>query len=225
MTTPSINSSANPTAASAKGLQLYTDSSPNGFKITIALEELGLPYQLHHVRIDEGAHKLPDFLRISPHGRIPALVDADAGITLFESAAILLYLAQRTGRLLPAEPAAHWRAITWLMFHAASMGPLLGQRAHFELFEAQPCPTAIARYRRLTQEAFATLDGHLAGQRWLAGDRYSIADIATFGWTHIAELVGFDFAEHRHLQAWHQRVAQRPAVQRGVALPAPAEGA
>ena len=225
MPTSTINSSTDLNPPSAKGLHLYTDSSPNGFKITIALEELGLPYHLHHVRIDDGQHKSPAFLRINPHGRIPALVDADAGITLFESAAILLYLALRTDRLLPVEPAARWRAITWLMFHAASMGPLLGQRAHFELFEAQPCPQAVERYRRLTHEAFATVDGHLARHLWLAGDAYSIADIATFGWTHIADLVGFDFAAHRHLHAWHLRVAQRPAVMRGVALPAPAVGA
>ena len=204
---------------------LYTDSSPNGFKITIALEELGLPYTLHHVRIEEGAQRQPDFLRLNPHGRIPVLVDAEAGITLFESAAILLYLAQKTGRLLPQAPQARWQALQWLIFHAASVGPLMGQRVHFELFSNTRNSEAIDRYRRLTNEAFATLDQHLASQPYLAGNEYSIADIAHFGWTHIARIIDFDFSHHRHLSAWHERVAARPAVRKGVTLPAPATGA
>lgn len=125
-------------------LHLYTDSSPNGFKITIALEELGLPYTLHHVRIEEGEHRRPDFLKLNPHGRIPVLVDAAAGITLFESAAILLYLAEKTGRLLPDAPAARWDAILWLMFHSSSMGPLLGQRVHYECFTNRMPPPSSA---------------------------------------------------------------------------------
>lgn len=205
-------------------LHLYTDSSPNGFKITIALEELALPYTLHHVRIDQDEHRAPAYLALHPHGRIPALVDHDTGITLFESAAILLYLAEKSGRLLPSEPAARWDAIVWLMFHSASMGPLLGQRVHFEYLADAPNPTAITRYRALTEAAFATLDGRLADRDWLAGDDFSIADIATFGWTHIARIVGMDFSHHARLSAWHQRASQRPAVQRGIALPHPATG-
>ncbi|GER15508.1 glutathione S-transferase family protein [Variovorax boronicumulans] len=208
-----------------QSLSLYTDSSPNGFKITIALEELALPYTLHHVRIDRGEHRLPAFLALNPHGRIPVLVDHAAGLTLFESAAILLYLADKAGHLLPTEPAARWKAITWLMFHASSMGPLLGQRVHFERFAAHRNPEAIDRYRELTEAAFSTLDGHLASHHWLAGDSYSVADIATFGWTHIARIVDFDFSRHRHLTAWHERMAARPAVQRGIALPEPATDA
>ncbi len=206
-------------------MELYTDSSPNGFKITIALEELGLPYTLHHVRIEEGEHRQPGFLRLNPHGRIPVLVDAAAGITLFESAAILLYLAQKTGRLLPQAPQARWQALQWLIFHAASVGPLIGQRVHFELFSDTRNAEAVERFRRLTNEAFATLDQHLARQPYLAGEEYSIADIAHFGWTHIARIIDFDFSHHRHLSAWHERVAARPAVRKGVTLPAPATGA
>lgn len=142
-------------------LTLYTDSSPNGFKATIALEELGLPYTLKHVHINQGEHRQPDFLRLNPHGRIPVLTDDETGITLFESAAILLYLAEKTGRLLPAEPRARWQATQWLIFHAASVGPLIGQRVHFEIFAAHKDPIAIERYRRLTHEAYATLDQHL----------------------------------------------------------------
>lgn len=206
-------------------ITLYTDSSPNGFKITIALEELGLPYVLRHVKIDQDENKQPEFLRLNPHGRIPVLVDDDNGITLFESAAILLYLADKTGRLLPSAPNTRWEAIQWLMFHAASVGPIMGQRVHFELFAADRNLQAVARYRRLTNEAFATLDSRLAGHPYLAGEAYSIADIAQFGWTHIARIIGFDFSQHHHLSAWHERVAARPAVQRGIVIPAPALGA
>ena len=205
-------------------LILYSDSSPNGFKITIALEELGLPYTLKHVQIDHGEHRLPEFLALNPHGRIPVLVDPERDITLFESASILLYLADKSARLLPDSPRERWAAITWLQFHAASMGPILGQRVHFERFAEQPCPEAIARYRRLSEEVFSTLDQRLTDRPWLAGSSYSIADIATFGWTHIARIIDFDFSHYRHLSAWHERVSQRPAVQRGIRLPAPATG-
>lgn len=205
-------------------IDLYTDSSPNGFKATIALEELALPYRLHHVKIDDGAHRRPEFLALNPHGRIPALTDDETGVTLFESAAILLYLADKTGRLLPTETKARWEAIKWLQFHASSTGPILGQRVYFEMFAKEKIPVAIERYRRLTEEAFSTLDARLADVAWLAGDDYSIADIATFGWTHIAAICGFAFTHHRHLSRWHARVAERPAVQRGIALPAPATG-
>lgn len=205
-------------------LVLYTDSSPNGFKITIALEEMGLPYRLEHVNIDRGEHLQADFLALNPAGRIPVLVDRSANIVLFESAAILLYLAQLSGRLLEQAPQARWATVTWLMYHSASVGPLLGQRVHFECFEATPNPAALLRYRTLTDNAFAILDQQLATRSWLAGERYSIADIAHFAWLHIATLVGFDFSAHRHLSRWYRQVEQRPAVQRGIRLPAPATG-
>ena len=206
-------------------MELYTDSSPNGFKATIALAELGLPYRLRHVRIEQGEHRLPAFLALNPHGRIPVLVDLDTGIAVFESAAILLYLAEKTGRLLPAQPQQRWAAITWLAFHAASMGPMLGQRVHFEIAQGGANAAATAHFRQLSEAALATMDGRLADNAYLAGDEYSIADIASFGWLHIAQLVGFDFSAWPHLGAWYARVAARPAVQLGVTLPAPAIGA
>lgn len=205
-------------------LTLYTDSSPNGFKITIALEELGLPYTLRHVQIEQGDHRRAEFLKLNPHGRIPVLVDTQTGITLFESAAILMYLAEKTGRLLPGNTAMRWSAITWLMFHASSMGPLLGQRVHYELFESPSNEAVIARLRRLTEDTFATLDTQLKYNDWLAGAEYSIADIATFGWMHIVRLVDFDFSHYSRLSEWYERVNQRPAVQRGISLPQPATG-
>ncbi|MCS3434166.1 glutathione S-transferase family protein [Klebsiella sp. BIGb0407] len=207
-------------------IDLYTDSSPNGFKVTIALEELGLPYRLHHVRIDRGEHRLHEFLTLNPHGRIPVIVDHETGITLFESAAILLYLAEKSSQLLPAEPIAHWETIKWLQFHSSSVGPIIGQRVYFELFAEKKNQVAIERYRQLTNGAFAVLDNHLAdGRLWLAGKDYSIADIAQFGWSHIARIIDFDFSQYRHLSTWYQRVAERPAVARGITLPAPATGA
>ena len=206
-------------------MELYTDSSPNGFKATIALAELGLPYRLRHVRIEQGEHRLPAFLALNPHGRIPVLVDHDTGITVFESAAILLYLAEKTGRLLLAQLQQRWAAITWLQFHAASMGPMLGQRVHFEMAQGGANAAATAHFRQLSEAALATMDGRLADNAYLAGDEYSIADIASFGWLHIAQLVGFDFSAWPHLGAWYARVAARPAVQLGITIPALATGA
>jgi len=206
-------------------LNLYTDSSPNGYKATIALEELELPYRLHHVRIAQGEHRLPDFLALNPHGRIPALTDEDTGVTLFESAAILLYLAEKAGKLLPADTQGRWEAIKWLQFHSSSVGPIIGQRVNFEVFDKARNPAALERYQRLTEDALAVLDRRLAEHPYLAGDTYSIADIAHFGWSHIARIIDFDFSHHRHLSAWHERVAARPAVAKGITLPAPATGA
>jgi len=205
-------------------IDLYTDASPNGFKISIALEELGLAYRTHHVKIENGENRSSEFLNLNPHGRIPVIVDSNAGVTLFESAAILLYLAETAQRLLPENPVNRWKAIQWLQFHASSVGPILGQRVHFEIFAPNPLPTAIERYQALTETAFATLDNHLSRNEWFAGDEYSIADIAHFGWTHIAVICGFDFSEFSSLSAWHQQVAQRDAVKRGILIPTPAIG-
>ncbi|MGG4603894.1 glutathione S-transferase family protein [Paenalcaligenes sp. Me131] len=206
-------------------LHLYTDSSPNGFKITIVLEELGMPYSLHHIRIEEGEHRQPAFLALNPHGRIPVLKDDDTGVVLFESAAILLYLAERTGKLLPSDLQQRWEAIKWLQFHASSVGPIIGQRVYFELFDSTPNPAAIERYQRLTNQLFGVLDQQLAQHPYLAGEHYSIADIAHFGWSHIARIINMDFSHHTHLTAWHERIAARPAVQKGVTVPEPATGA
>ncbi|MGO3841612.1 MAG: glutathione S-transferase family protein [Alcaligenes pakistanensis] len=206
-------------------IDLYTDSSPNGFKATIALEELALPYRLHHVRIEAKEHKQPDFLALNPHGRIPVIKDDETGIVLFESAAILLYLAEKTGELLSKEPVQRWETIKWLQFHSSSVGPIMGQRVHFELFSQDKVPTAIERYRRLVDDVFTVLDTRLADHPYLAGQDYSIADIAHFGWTHIARIIDFDFSQYRHMSDWHERVAQRPAVRKGITLPEPATGA
>ncbi|WP_340620915.1 glutathione S-transferase family protein [Xenorhabdus siamensis] len=205
-------------------ISLYTDSSPNGFKITIALEEFNLPYILKHVQIDKGENLLPEFLQLNPHGRIPVLTDSDTNTTIFESAAILLYLANKTDKLLPYEFNARWQAIQWLIFHASSVGPIIGQRVYFEIFDSAKNTEATERYKKLTDQAFATMNNHLAKNAYFGGKEYSIADIANFGWTHIARIIDFDFHHHKHLSEWHDRIATRPAVQRGISIPEPATG-
>jgi len=204
-------------------IDLYTTSSPNGFKATIALEELALPYTVHHIKIASGDNRQPAFLSLNPYGRIPVIVDHETNITLFESAAILLYLAEKTGQLLPSDSKGRWTAIQWLQFHSCSMGPILGQRVHFETSDAK-IPTAIARYRRLSEEAFAILDARLAKVQFLAGDEYSIADIATFAWVHVAGLCEFALEHHKNLALWRARIQARPAVQKGITIPEPATG-
>ena len=206
-------------------IDLYTDSSPNGFKATIALEELALPYRPHHVRIEANEHRQLEFLALNPHGRIPVMKDDETGVVLFESAAILLYLAEKTGQLLSKDPIQRWETIKWLQFHSSSVGPILGQRVHFELFAQEKIPAAIERYRRLVNDLFTVLDTRLADHPYLEGPDYSIADNAHFGWTHIARIIDFDFSHYSHLSAWHERVAQRPAVRKGITLPEPATGA
>jgi GST-like protein len=205
-------------------IELYTTSSPNGVKSTIALEELSLPYEVHHVRIASGDNRQAAFLALNPYGRIPVIVDRETGITLFESAAILLYLADKTGRLLPRDAKGRWAALQWLQFHSSSMGPILGQRVHFEILAADKMPVAIQRYRSLSDEAFAVLDRRLAEMRFLAGDDYSIADIATFAWLHIARLCNFSFDSYEHLIRWYTMLQARPAVQKGISTPAAATG-
>lgn len=205
-------------------LTLYTAPSPNGFKATIALEETGLRYHLHAVDMERGEHREPAFLALNPHGRVPVLRDDETGIDLFESAAILLYIAEASRQLLPSDRKARWAALQWLQFHSSSTGPILGQRVHFEMFAEGKIPSAIERYRKLSEDAFAVLDARLRDHVFLAGEEYSVADIATFGWTHIARLCDFPFDQFTHLSRWHDAVAQRPAVQRGISLPAPATG-
>ncbi len=205
-------------------IHLYTDSSPNGFKITIMLEEINMLYELHHVQIDKGENQLPEFLLLNPYGRIPVIYDDETNLTIFESAAILQYLAEKTQCFIPIEPKAHWDALVWLTFASSSMGPILGQRVHFELFDKVPIPLAIDRYRQLSENIFTVLDIHLAEHTFLAGDEYSIADIATFGWMHIVHICGFSTAHYLHLTRWYEQIFLRPAVQRGIVLPIPATG-
>jgi len=201
-------------------IDLYSWATPNGHKIHILLEELGLPYRVHAVNIGRGEQFAPEFLAISPNNKIPALVDSDgpdgAPISVFESGAILLYLAEKTGRFLPAEPRQRIAAIEWLMLQMASIGPMLGQAHHFRQYAPEKIPYAIDRYTQEAHRLYGVLDRRLASHVYLAGDDYSIADIATFPWCRSAANQGIDWAEFPHAKRWFDAIAARPAVQRGV---------
>ena len=206
-------------------IELYTTASPNGFKITIMLEELQIPYNLHHIKISNGDNKTEDFLKLSPHGRIPVIKDTETGIVIFESAAILQYLAEKTGKLLSNKLAIRMQTLQWLMFNSATLAPLLGQRVNFELFEDNKIDAAIQRYQKLTVEAFSTMNKHLSENSYFAGEHYSIADIVAFGWLHICEVIDFKFNHFTHLWRWYQQLAKRKAVTKGITLPNKAIGA
>ncbi|MFL6863394.1 MAG: glutathione S-transferase family protein [Allosphingosinicella sp.] len=200
-------------------IDLYTAATPNGWKVSIALEELGLPYDLHVLDLGAGDQKQPWFTAINPNGRIPAIIDRDAGdFAVFESGAILLYLAEKTGRLIPADAQGRSRVIQWLMFQMGGVGPMLGQANVFTRYFPEQIPSVIERYRRESRRLFEVLDGHLAKHEWLAGD-YSIADIANWSWAHIHEWPGVPVKGLPHLQRWLDAIAARPAVVKGLASP------
>jgi glutathione S-transferase len=200
-------------------IDLYTAATPNGWKVSITLEELELPYTLHAIDLSSGDQKKPDFTAINPNGRIPAIVDRDNGdFPVFESGAIMLYLAERTGRLIPADEKARSRVVQWLMFQMGGVGPMMGQANVFTRYFPEQLPSVIDRYRREGRRLFEVLDGHLASNEYLAGD-YSIADIANWSWVHTHEWPGIDIAGLDHLKRWMDSIAARPAVQRGRAVP------
>ena len=202
-------------------LQVWTWPTPNGHKVHIALEELGLPYEVVPVNIGAGEQFRPEFLAITPNHRIPAIVDADgpggARVELFESGAILIYLAEKTGKLLPQHPAARLAALQWLMFQMGGVGPMFGQWNHFATYAPEKIPYAIARYTNEVRRLHGVLETRLAQAEFLAGE-YSIADIATFPWIRNPAGRGIDLAEFPSVQRWHDAIAARPAVQRGVAV-------
>ena len=203
-------------------IDLYSWATPNGHKIHILLEELALPYTVHPVDIGRGEQFTPEFLAISPNNKIPAIVDRDGPdgrpIALFESGAILIYLAEKTGRFLPADPRGRYATLQWLMWQMGSIGPMLGQAHHFRQYAPEKLPYAIERYTNEARRLYGVLDRRLAAQRYLAGDDYTIADIATFPWCRSAANQGVDWADFPHARRWFDAVAARPAVQRGVAV-------
>jgi GSH-dependent disulfide-bond oxidoreductase len=208
-------------------IDLYTASTPNGWKASIALEELALPYTVHRIELQKGEQKQPAFLAINPNGRIPAIVDRDVGdLAVFESGAILIYLAEKAGALLPTDVAGRSRAIQWLMFQMGGVGPMMGQANVFFRYAPERIPYAIERYQRETRRLLEVLDGQLARHEYLAGD-YSIADIANWAWVSTHDWSGVSLDGLPHLVRWLEAVGQRPAVQRGRAVPgklAPSEG-
>jgi len=204
-------------------IALYTWSTPNGYKVSIALEELGLPYTVHPVNITQDEQFAPEFLKISPNNKIPAILDPEGPggepLALFESGAILLYLAEKTGRLMPSEPRAHWTAMQWLMWQMGGFGPMLGQAHHFLRFAKEDVPYAKQRYAGETRRLYGVLDKRLGAAEWLAGADYSMADIATFPWAGRHEWQQIDLADFPNVKRWFDAMAARPAVQRGRVVP------
>ena len=200
-------------------IDLYSWPTPNGHKIHIMLEECGLPYNVHAVDIGAGDQFDPPFLKISPNNKIPAIVDSDGPggepISLFESGAILVYLAAKTGRLLPADVRGKYVALQWLMFQMGGVGPMLGQAHHFRLYAPQKIDYAIDRYTNEAKRLYGVMDRRLAEVPYFAGE-YSIADIAIFPWTRSPDRQGVDPADYPNFNRWYDAVAARPAVQRGV---------
>ena len=200
-------------------IDLYTAATPNGWKVSIALEELGLPYEVHVLDLGSGAQKEPWFTAINPNGRIPAIVDRDEGdFPVFESGAILVYLAEKTGRLMPADPKGRSLVMQWLMFQMGGVGPMMGQANVFTRYFPEELPSVIDRYRRESRRLFEVLDRRLADHEWLAGD-YSIADIANWAWVQTHPWPGVPVDGLVHLQRWLEAMRARPAVQKGVTVP------
>jgi GST-like protein len=204
-------------------IELYTWSTPNGRKVSIALEELGLDYQVHAIDISKGDQYSAEFTAISPNQKIPAIHDTDTGITLMESGAILLYLAERTGRLLPGDTPKRWETIEWLMWQKGGLGPMLGQAHHYLKFNPGKSSYAEERYHREAQRLYGVLNRQLAGRDFIAGDEYTVADIASWPWVSRFEFQHIDLCEYPNVMAWYLRIAERPAVQAGYSVPVPAE--
>jgi GST-like protein len=200
-------------------IDLYTAATPNGHKISIALEELALPYDLHALDLAEKQQKEPRFLVINPNGRIPAIVDRDAdNFAVFESGAILIYLAEKTGQLMPQDVKGRSRVMQWLMFQMGGIGPMMGQANVFFRYFPEKIQAAIDRYQGESKRLFKVLDGHLKGHEYLAGD-YSIADIANWAWVRTHRWSGVEIDDLPHLIRWLDAIGARPAVQKGVMIP------
>jgi GSH-dependent disulfide-bond oxidoreductase len=201
-------------------IDLYTWPTPNGHKVHIFLEEAGLAYKVHAIDIGAGDQFKPEFLKISPNNKMPALVDSDGPdgkpISLFESGAILLYLAGKTGRFLPQSERGKFEVLQWLMFQMGGVGPMLGQNHHFRLYAPQKIDYAIERYSKEAQRLYGVIDKRLARHQWIAADEYSIADMAIFPWLRNWKNQGIELNDYPHLARWFHRIEQRPAVARAV---------
>lgn len=211
-------------------IQLYSLDTPNGVKVSIMLEETGLPYEAHRVDIMNDESHTPEFLSLNPNGKIPAIIDphgpGGVAMPLFESGAILQYLADKSGQFISAEPAQYWQTIQWVHFQMAAIGPMFGQLGFFNKFAGKEYEDKrpLQRYVTESKRLLGVLDGRLDGREWIMGNDYSIADIATIGWVNnlitfyeARELVGFD--SYTHVARWLTRALERPAVQRGLAIP------
>jgi GST-like protein len=204
-------------------IEVWTWPTPNGHKVHIALEELGLPYKAIPVNIGQGDQFKPEFLAITPNHRIPAIVDPDGPgggpLKLFESAAIMLYLSEKTGgKLIPQDAVGRYVCLEWMMFQMGGVGPMFGQYNHFANYATEKLPYAIERYTNEVKRLHRVLDKRLGEAEYLAGSEYSMADIITFPWIRNPDRRGIDLAVYPHVKRWHDIIAARPAVQRGVAV-------
>lgn len=205
-------------------IELYTWSTPNGRKVSIMLEETGLPYSVHSVDIGTGEQHRPAFLALSPNNRIPAIVDPDgpdgAPISLFESGAILVYLANKTGMFLPGDPVRHYDVMQWLMFQMGNIGPMFGQLHHFKRNAPEPLAYPLERYTREAKRLYGVMNTRLSESAFLAGEDFTIADIATYPWVARHDWQGIELAEFPSVKRWYDAVGARPAVRRGYKVPA-----
>ena len=200
-------------------IDLYTWATPNGWKASSTLEELGLEYNVHPIDITTGVQKEAEYTAINPNGRIPAIIDRDNDdFAVFESGAIQIYLAEKTGKLLPTDDKGRSRVIQWLMFQMGGLGPMQGQANVFFRYFSETIPAAIERYQNETRRLYGVLDGHLQNNEYLAGD-YSIADIANWAWARIHNWAGVEIDEFPAMQRWLNQLEARPALQRGAAVP------
>jgi GST-like protein len=198
-------------------IDAYVWTTPNGYKALLLLEELGVPYTVHWVNIGKGEQHGPEYLAINPNSKIPAIVDRDAGVTVFESGAIAIYLAEKTGRLLAPSGADRYAALEWVFFNVGGTGPMVGQLGHFVKFASEQIPYAIDRYRKETERLLGVLDRRLGEVQYLAG-AYSIADLMNITWARAAGHLGVDLAAYPHVGRWLGEVEARPAVARALAL-------
>ena len=204
-------------------IDLYTWGTPNGRKISVALEELGLPYKTFPINISKDEQFAPAFLKISPNNKIPAIVDHDGPggkpHSIFESGAILIYLAEKTGKLMPKDPVGRSVCLQWLMFQMGGLGPMCGQAHHFRRFAPEQIPYAIKRYTDEAARLYGVMDKQLGETKFLAGDDYSIADIASYPWIARHEWQGQDLATFPNLKRWYDAITARPATERGFKVP------
>jgi GSH-dependent disulfide-bond oxidoreductase len=199
-------------------IDLYTFSTPNGRKASIMLEEVALDYTVHKIDITKNEQFAPEFIAINPNSKIPAIVDRDSDLTVFESGAILIYLAEKTGKLLSTEPKQRFQTIEWLMFQMGSVGPMFGQYNHFYKYAPEKIPYAIDRYKKETLRLYDVLNTQLAQTEYISGD-YSIADIAIYPWVAAYKFMELTLDEHPELKRWYEIITQRPAVERGMKVP------
>ena len=200
-------------------IDFYTWSTPNGRKVAIMLEETGLHYTTHTIHIGKGEQHDPEFLKISPNNKIPAIIDHDTGIQMMESGAILMYLAEKTGKFIPNEDGARWATHEWLMFQMGGVGPFMGQVHHFTKFNSGVSSYAEDRYLNEAKRLYGVMDKRLCDHEWLNGHSYSIADIATWPWIARHDWQTVNLRDYPNVSAWYRKMCERPAVQKGWNIP------